>query len=676
MPPCHCCRICLSRAAGPPKKVHQRCEQVFWCLHVDWSGRNCVTPFKIGSNILDEYVPTQQELEQIFEHFDVHNEKSIAKLDSHEDDFDHFAITKDGPLTRSRTAHTSHQTKPSVIPVPNSDPEFPISPEFMGKRISKEFIDPDTGLLRPYTGIVKEFNSKTGKYRIHYPEDDDEEWMTSRKLTSFLDSAPSQSLNQPTDSTPVSIPPVVSDLDNQAPGDQVDTLQPPIDFSTRQSQYFDEIMPETTARTGTQYFDEVMHVTASDTLPSTHTYNMLKAYIRTASLDGKCSFETLSSSDAVHDQPSNSPPIDSTHYHYSQTDVGDNEELYNPANASNFEEEEKIWSQQEFKEHVRQLENSEIMSMTDKEIDNCFLCYHAFVIDDNTWSTDYAFTANFSDIDEPNSIREAYKHQDWITKDKNGVITGWQHGIMDELGSFFKRRVVRWIKLSDVPPDHKILSSRFVFKTKLDKNNEPYRWRARWVSRGFEQRENKEFFDNYASVCNIHVIKLLISLAVYNDWVISTTDVSKAFTYSKSEVVQYMDPPAGLHLVNDPELARQSGYELPPELPEGSADRYVLECQGEIYGSKSAAAKWFQHLGGTLKQNGFDDQIIADSTVYLRKSRCGTKFVLLAVVVDDLIEFHNKKANDMFENYLSNLKDHYDITHEEGQPYKSREFNF
>ena len=164
---------------------------------------------------IDEYVPTQQELEQIFEHFDVHNEKSIAKLDSHEDDFDHFAITKDGPLTRSRTAHTSHQTKPSVIPVPNSDPEFPISPEFMGKRISKEFIDPDTGLLRPYTGIVKEFNSKTGKYRIHYPEDDDEEWMTSRKLTSFLDSAPSQSLNQPTDSTPVSIPPVVSDLDNQ-----------------------------------------------------------------------------------------------------------------------------------------------------------------------------------------------------------------------------------------------------------------------------------------------------------------------------------------------------------------------------------------------------------------------------------------------------------------------------
>ena len=304
--------------------------------------------------------------------------------------------------------------------------------------------------------------------------------------------------------------------------------------------------------------------------------------------------------------------------------------------------------------------------MTDQEIDNCFLCYHAFVIDDNTWSTDYAFTAGFSGLDEPNSIREARKHKDWITKDKNGVITGWQHGIMDELGSFFKRRVVRWVKVSEIPPDHKILSSRFVFKTKLDKNNDPYRWRARWVSRGFEQRENKEFFDNYASVCNIHVIKLLISLAVYNDWIISTTDVSKAFTYSKAEVVQYMDPPAGLELVNDPALAQQSGYELPPTLPEGSTDRYVLECQGEIYGSKSAAAKWFQHLGGTLKQNGFDDQIIADSTVYLKKSRCGTKFVLLAVVVDDLIEFHNKKANDMFDGYLSNMRDHYDITHEEG----------
>ena len=180
--------------------------------------------------------------------------------------------------------------------------------------------------------------------------------------------------------------------------------------------------------------------------------------------------------------------------------------------------------------------------MTDSEIDNCYLCYHAFVVDDDSWSTDYAFTAHFSD--EPNSIKEAFKHKDWIRKDKHGNIAGWQDGIMDELGSFFRRRVVRWVKVNDIPTDKKILSSRFVFKTKLDKTNTPHRWRARWVSRGYEQRENKEFFDNYASVCNIHVIKLLISLAVYNDWTISTTDVSKAFTYSESEVVQYMDPPA------------------------------------------------------------------------------------------------------------------------------------
>ena len=49
----------------------------------------------------------------------------------------------------------------------------------------------------------------------------------------------------------------------------------------------------------------------------------------------------------------------------------------------------------------------------------------------------------------------------------------------------------------------------------------------------------------------------------------------------------------------------------------------------------------------------------------MKKSKDGKKFILLAVVVDDILEFRNKAADDMFKYYRTELGTAYECTHEE-----------
>ena len=50
----------------------------------------------------------------------------------------------------------------------------------------------------------------------------------------------------------------------------------------------------------------------------------------------------------------------------------------------------------------------------------------------------------------------------------------------------------------------------------------------------------------------------------------------------------------------------------------------------------------------------------------MKQSSDKKKFILLAVVVDDIIEFRSQNGSDMFNGYRAHLKSQYDCTHEEG----------
>ena len=85
-----------------------------------------------------------------------------------------------------------------------------------------------------------------------------------------------------------------------------------------------------------------------------------------------------------------------------------------------------------------------------------------------------------------------------------------------------------WI-LTSLPPDRKALRGKWVYKIKRGPAGEILRYKARWVVRGFEQREGIDYNETFASVVKLMSYKAIFAIAAANDWEIHQMDVKTAF---------------------------------------------------------------------------------------------------------------------------------------------------
>ncbi|CAM8900210.1 unnamed protein product [Rhodiola kirilowii] len=101
-----------------------------------------------------------------------------------------------------------------------------------------------------------------------------------------------------------------------------------------------------------------------------------------------------------------------------------------------------------------------------------------------------------------------------------------------------------WI-LVDLPPGHKALGNKWIFrkKMKVDGNNDKFK--ARLVIQGFRQKYGMDYFDTYAPVARISTIRLLIALASIPKLLIHQMDVKIAFLNGDLEEEIYMKQPEG-----------------------------------------------------------------------------------------------------------------------------------
>ena len=71
-----------------------------------------------------------------------------------------------------------------------------------------------------------------------------------------------------------------------------------------------------------------------------------------------------------------------------------------------------------------------------------------------------------------------------------------------------------WV-LVDCPNHQHVLSGKWAFKRKRDINGNIKKYKARWVRRGFQQREGVDYFETYASVVKAATNKVLFEVAAY-----------------------------------------------------------------------------------------------------------------------------------------------------------------
>ena len=101
------------------------------------------------------------------------------------------------------------------------------------------------------------------------------------------------------------------------------------------------------------------------------------------------------------------------------------------------------------------------------------------------------------------------------------------------------------------------------------------------------QRQGIDYWHTYAPVVNLSTVKMVLLLTTLAGWYSRQIDYVLAFSQAPIDADVYCHLPAGFHIKN------------------GKDDEYVIKLVKSLYGTKQAAANWFEMMKQGLEQQGF-----------------------------------------------------------------------
>ena len=121
--------------------------------------------------------------------------------------------------------------------------------------------------------------------------------------------------------------------------------------------------------------------------------------------------------------------------------------------------------------------------------------------------------------------------------------------MLDELDSLYQNQT--W---TIVPRESymNIVGSKWVFKAKLKDDDNLDRLKARLVAKGYHQVEGIDYIKTFFVVIKLGTIRLVLSLAMVQQWDSRQLDVKNAFLYGYINEDIYMEQPPGMHISKFP----------------------------------------------------------------------------------------------------------------------------
>lgn len=208
-------------------------------------------------------------------------------------------------------------------------------------------------------------------------------------------------------------------------------------------------------------------------------------------------------------------------------------------------------------------------------------------------------TANSPEPSEPKTYKET-------TNKKNDYRKDWRKAMQEEIN--FLNENETWI-ITNLPVGSVPLDGKWVYKIKRGPNGEINRYKARWVVRGFQQREEIDYHETFASVVKPMSYKAIFAIAAAHDWEVHQMDVKTAFLYGNVQENIYVKQPTGYA---------------------GTDISKVCKLRKALYGLKQSSHIWYHTLAQFLMSLGLK-AINADLSVFAKKG------VIIAIYVDDLL---------------------------------------
>ena len=210
-----------------------------------------------------------------------------------------------------------------------------------------------------------------------------------------------------------------------------------------------------------------------------------------------------------------------------------------------------------------------------------------------------AFVSNIDKEFEPRTYEEAQRSKIW------------REAISEEIHALTKNGT--W-EITNLPKGKKAVGCKWVYKIKYRTDGTIERHKARLVAKGFTQTYGVDYTETFAPVAKMNSIRVLLSLAVNQDWKLHQMDVKNAFLQGEVEEVVYM------------------------KLPEGIKGNYstnqVCRLKKAIYGLKQSPRAWYAKLSHALLNIGFIKSEADNSLFTLQRE---TGMTCLIVYVDDII---------------------------------------
>ncbi|CAI5938319.1 unnamed protein product [Closterium sp. NIES-64] len=164
------------------------------------------------------------------------------------------------------------------------------------------------------------------------------------------------------------------------------------------------------------------------------------------------------------------------------------------------------------------------------------------------------------------------------------------------------------------PPGANIVSGMWIFRVKRPPGS-PHVFKARYVARGFSQRQGVDYFQTFSPTPKMTTLRVLLHVAAHRDYELHSLDFSTAFLQGSLHEEIWLRRPLG----------------FTGTFPPGTQ----WSLRRPVYGLRQAPREWHDTLRTTLAALGFAP-FTADPSLFLRTDTSLPPFYIL-VYVDDLV---------------------------------------